>query len=82
MDSFGFPYASPGDRFRPRQDALLQQLSPDELREFAAAHAACAELLGSGTALRASQHGRRALRKWPGKLATKKGFENRAYSQL
>jgi hypothetical protein len=45
---------------RPRQDALLQQLSPDELREFAAAHAACAEL-GSGAA-GASQHGRRALK--------------------
>lgn len=41
------------------EDALLQQLSPDELREFAAAHAACAEL-GSGAA-GASQHGRCAV---------------------
>ena len=40
------------------QDALLQQLSPEELREFAAAHAACAELLGAGASGASSQHGR------------------------
>eukprot|EP00435_Cladocopium_sp_Y103_P043318 s1085_g12.t1 len=41
------------------QDALLQQLSSEELGEFAAAHAACAELLGSGAT--SQQHGRCAV---------------------
>lgn len=40
------------------EDALLQQLSPEELGEFAAAHAACAELLGGATS---QQHGRCAV---------------------